>query len=74
MVHYIEIPEPNEVPLDQMPEGAVGGVWDCANWQWEGTWFFDEGIMCYEADQVGRSGLPLCVLDAQGEYVEESGF
>ncbi len=71
---YFEIPKPDEVPLDQMPKKAVGGLWDCEFNKWLQEWYFSNNEMYNAADEVGRSGFAFCVLDSSGEYVEESGF
>ena len=74
MVAYFEIPLASEVPVAQMPENAVGGLWDCEFNKWLQEWYTSNNEMYNAADEVGRSGFAFCVLDSSGEYVEESGL
>jgi glucan-binding YG repeat protein len=61
------------IPLDQIPEGAAGGLWDAELEVWAGEWYYTDRELQAAADGVARSGGRYCVLDSDGEVVEHSG-
>lgn len=72
MIQEFELPDP--FPTDQVPEGALGGLWDLERGQWAGEWYYTQVELQDAADGIAASGLACCVLTATGEDVEASGF
>lgn len=60
-------------PFDEIPEGAVGGLWDTEIDGWAGEWYYTDRDLQNAADGVARAGGRYCVLDSDGEIVEHSG-
>lgn len=60
---------------DNIPEGALFGLWDFDNECWLGEWYFTADEAQDDADGVARSGRNWGVISVDGwEYFNPPGF